>query len=106
MASVDEIAAFRLLIDESKDEAPYDDASLGVRLDAASSSQSLAQEIWLEKAARYASLVTVSESGSSRSLSDLHKNALAMAGSFGAADPSAPGAASTRGVRMRKLTRR
>lgn len=37
-----------------------------------------ARHIWSIKAARYAALVDVSESGSSRKLSDLHKNALAM----------------------------
>lgn len=107
MATAEQIAAFRLLIDEAGDKAPYDDASIGVRLDAALSSQALAKEIWLEKAAKYASLVNVSESGSSRSMSDLHKNALAMAKGFGDADPSAPGVGPTvRGVRMQKLTRR
>lgn len=34
--------------------------------------------IWTAKAASYASLVDVTESGSSRKMSDLHKNALAM----------------------------
>jgi hypothetical protein len=106
VATADEIAAFRLLIDEADDVDPYSDLSLGLRIDASTSRQALAKEIWLEKAASYASLVNVSESGSSRSMSDLHKNALAMAAGFGAADPVAPGAPGTRGVRMRKLTRR
>lgn len=35
--------------------------------------------IWREKAASYAELVDVSESGSSRKMSDLHKNAIEMA---------------------------
>ncbi len=38
--------------------------------------------VWERKAARYADLVTTSESGSTRQLSDLHKNALAMARSY------------------------
>lgn len=106
MATAEEIAAFRLLIDEADDADPYSDLSLSNRLDAALSSQALAKEIWLEKAASYASLVNVSESGSSRSMSDLHKNALAMAAGYGAADPTGPDAPGTRGVRMKKLTRR
>jgi hypothetical protein len=107
VATAEQIAAFRLLIDEAEDRDPYDDLALGRRLDAALSSQALAQEIWLEKAAKYASLVNVSESGSSRSMSDLHKNALAMAKGFGDVDPTAPGTGTaSRGVRMKKLTRR
>ena len=104
MATAEQIASFRLLIDEATDKAPYDDISLNTRLDAASSPQSLAREIWLEKAAKYASLVNVSESGSSRAMSDLHKNAIAMATAMGAAEPDAPGG-STSGVRMSRLTR-
>lgn len=104
MATVEGIAAFRLLIDEQADKLPYTDAVLSDRLDAAASPYALAAEIWREKAATYASLVNVSESGSSRNLSDLHKNALAMATELSGSDPSAA-ASSTRGVRMSRLTR-
>lgn len=106
MATPDEIAAFRLLIDEADDAAPYDDQSLSNRIDGGTSVEAVARQIWLEKAASYASLVNVSESGSSRSMSDLHKNALSMAKGFGDADASAPGAPAVRGVRMKRLTRR
>lgn len=105
MATAEEIAAFRLLIVETKDELPYTDAKLGERLDTATSPQALAADIWREKAAQFAHLVSVSESGSSRQLSDLHKNALAMAKALSDADPSAPGAAGVRGVVMSRLTR-
>jgi hypothetical protein len=104
VATAEEIAAFRLLIDEAADALPYDDISLTNRLDAASSPQALGREIWLEKAAKFASLVNVSESGSSRSMSDLHKNAIAMAKALGDAEPDAPGGAIS-GVRMHRLTR-
>lgn len=105
MATAAEIAALRLIIAEPDDEAPYTDAILSVRLDGAASSQALASQIWLEKAATYAELVNTSESGSSRNLSDLHKNALAMAATFKAQDPAAPDLAESRGVRMSRLTR-
>lgn len=106
MATAEEIAALRLFIGEEVDELPYSDAVLGERIDGATSIQGLAQSIWTEKAARYAELVTTSESGSSRNLSDLHKNALAMAAHFGALDPQAPGVGTAvRGVRMSRLTR-
>jgi hypothetical protein len=106
VATKADIDALRLLIAESDDKAPYDDISLSVRLDAAASPEGLAAIIWREKAANYAALVTVSESGSSRSLSDLHKNALAMAKSLSDADPSNPGTGpAVRGVVIRRLTR-
>jgi hypothetical protein len=106
VATSDQIAAFRLLIDEKEDKHPYDDVSLSTRLDGAASVAGLAKEVWLEKAAVYASLVNVSESGSSRSMSDLHKNALAMSKALGEADASAPGTGTAvRGVRMKRLTR-
>jgi hypothetical protein len=106
VATAGEIAAFRLLIDEHDDAQPYSDLSLSTRLDGATSTQSLAAEIWREKAATYASLVNVTESGSSRSMSDLHKNALNMAKEFAGADPEAPGTGpAARGVRMKRLTR-
>lgn len=38
---------------------------------------------WRVKAAHYADLVDVAEGNSSRAMSDLHKNALAMARAFG-----------------------
>ena len=105
MATAEEIAAFRLLIVEEKDELPYSDAKLSERLDLATSREALAAEIWREKAANFAHLVSVSESGSSRQLSDLHKNALAMAETFGKADQTAPGSAGVRGTVMSRLTR-
>lgn len=106
MATKAEIDALRLLIAESDDVAPYDDIALGARLDASPSPIGLAAQIWREKAANYAALVNVSESGSSRSLGDLHKNALEMAKHFGDADPTTPGTGeAVRGVRMRRLTR-
>ena len=105
MATAEEIAAFRLLISEEKDELPYSDAILGARLDSAASNESLAAQIWREKAATFAGLVSVSESGSSRQLSDLHANALKMAEHFVQADPTAPGSAAVRGTRMSRLTR-
>lgn len=106
MATADDIAAFRLLIDEDADKLPYTDARLGERIDEATSVQALAADIWREKAAAYAALVNTSESGSSRNLSDLQKQALLMADTFTKVDPTAPGTGTTaRGVRMSRLTR-
>lgn len=102
MASADEIAAFRLLIAEP-DEATYTDAALSGILDSAPSVNSAAASIWTQKAAAAATLVNVSESGSSRSLGDIQRNALAMAKVFNdaiEADPS-----TSTGVRVSRITR-
>lgn len=41
-----------------------------------------AAQVWEIRAGRYHGLVDISESGSSRKMSDLHKNALAMAATY------------------------
>jgi len=103
MASQEAIDALRLLIGNPPNEDPYTDSQLSARLDAASSPEALAAVIWRERAASYASLVNVAESGSSRSLGDLHKNALAMAVYF---DKAQPGDSTVQvGTRISKLTR-
>jgi len=106
MATAEEIAAFRLLIDENDDKLPYTDAAIGSRMDLATSQQALAAQIWTEKAAALAALVDVSESGSSRAMGQLQDKALSMAKVFQASDPTAPGTgADVRGTRMHRLTR-
>ncbi len=60
---------------------PYDDTQLSDMIDQVGL-ELAAAGIWEWKAAKYASLVNVSESGSSRNLGDAHKNALSMAGYF------------------------
>lgn len=77
MATPDEIAALRLLVAEPTEEF-YTEAELGARLDAAASASQLARDIWIEKAARYASIVDISEGGSSRSAGSMYANAMKM----------------------------
>jgi Cdc6-like AAA superfamily ATPase len=81
MATADELAALRRAINEFDNLDPYTDDYLKSLIDVLGVDLA-ASTVWTEKAAQYASLVNVSESGSSRSLSDLHKNALAMAERF------------------------
>jgi hypothetical protein len=77
MATEAEIAALRLLIAEPTADN-YTDTALSDRLDAASPDQ-VAYDIWIEKAARFAQLVDISEGGSSRKQGDLYEQALSMA---------------------------
>jgi hypothetical protein len=104
MATSEAIAALRLLIAEPTEDT-YEDEVLSAALDAASGNESqTASLIWRQKAAGYATLVDVSESGSSRKLSDLHKNALSLAAEFGAAAEAVVNPAQV-GTRIRRLTR-
>lgn len=107
MASAQEIAALRLLIAEPDNTAPYDDATLGLIIDAATNIYAAAYEVWTQKAASTAGLVDISEGGSSRNMGDLHEQALSMAEQMRqrALADSQPPDGSGAGTRIRKLTR-
>ena len=79
MATTAQIESIRRLTNGAE---AYTDEQLGELIDAGMTEDQMAYRIWNEIAAASAALVDVSESGSSRKLSDLHKNALAMANSF------------------------
>lgn len=85
MASVEEVASLRRMVAEPTDTT-YTDEALSALIDTEESVEGAAGVVWREKAASAATLVNVSESGSSRSLSDIHKNALAMAKFYEALD--------------------
>lgn len=89
MASAEDVLRLRRMVGEPGTETYTDEALLAL-LAADPSPESVASGIWQEKAARYADLVNVSESGSSRSLSDLHKNALRFAEYYGRLSGGAP----------------
>lgn len=80
MASTDDIARLRRLVDEPGTET-YTDQMLGDLIDLYGIERTAAQ-VWTEKAAVYTALVNVTESGSARQLSDLARNALLMADRF------------------------
>lgn len=85
MATAEQITELRRLVDDTGNPPEYTDLELDGRINLAEGDLStVARGVWIEKAAKYARLVNVSESGSSRSLSDLHRNALAMAERFAA----------------------
>lgn len=86
MATPDQIAQLRILIGEPTNVEPWTDEFLGQLIDTATTVDKAAQTFWRGKAASSAHLVDISEGGSSRKMSDVHKNYLAMAGTF--ADPA------------------
>lgn len=103
MATAEQIADLRRLINEPDDVEPFTDAVLTVRIDADPDLKSLAAIIWREKAATFASLVDVKEGNSDRKLSQLYKQALEMASNFSA--EVAVIATTTRVSRTRKIER-
>lgn len=102
MATPDQIAQFRLLIAEP-DDTKYSDETLSALIDSSTSVNAAASSIWTQKAAASATLVNVAESGSSRSLGDLYRNALAMAAQFDKA--AGADAATAPGIRIRRISR-
>lgn len=83
MATTEDIAELRRLINEPDNVAPWTDLVLDARIEADPDLVALASAIWREKAATYAGLVDVKEGNSDRKLSQLYKNALEMSTSLG-----------------------
>lgn len=111
MATAAEIAAFRLLINEPNDVAPWTDAAINDFLDQylnADGSVDLdwaASHVWTEKASSTVGLVDMTENGSTRKLSDIHKNMLSMAEMFRARSPRASAEDASSRPRTRPIVR-
>lgn len=78
MATLADIATVHRMTGTTADDAVYTDSVIGTYIDNLGSNEAAAGAIWGEKAAAASGLVDVSESGSSRSLSQLQANALKM----------------------------
>jgi hypothetical protein len=78
VASQEDIQKLRILINEPDDTNGYTDEVLGDIIDGTESLNGAASAVWTSKAGTYSTMVDVSESGSSRKLGDLYKNALGM----------------------------
>lgn len=81
MASLDEVARLRRLTDVAEDDETYTSDLLGQLIDDLGM-ETAAGTVWREKAAKYAGLVDVTESGSSRRLSQLYDQALRVGQTF------------------------
>jgi hypothetical protein len=92
MASPEQIADLRRMISEPDDADPWTDIVLGGLIDAAAGDlNTVAADVWQEKASTYSEMVDISEAGSSRKNSQLMGNALKMAEFFsGKAESAAP----------------
>lgn len=78
MATVEDIELLREYVGELTDTNGWTDERLDKFADRADTLLFAAADVWAVKAGEYAGLVNVSESGSSRSLSDLLKQAKEM----------------------------
>lgn len=78
MATPEEIAELRDLIAEPTDTNGWTDTKVAQYIDRYTTLNGAASAAWASKAAGYATLVDVSESGSSRKLSDLFNNAIKL----------------------------
>lgn len=81
MATTTQLDELRALTDVLASDPVYTPIVLGALIDE-QGMNAAAASVWRRKAASYTSLVDVSESGSSRSMSQLYKNASAQAVSF------------------------
>lgn len=104
MATTEEIAYVRNLIDEADDTNGWDDVKIGEYIDNAESPRLAAADIWATKATKYSKMVDISESGSSRKMSGLLDNALKLSKSLregevaGDTDPDAVARPRTRAI--------
>ena len=80
MATEDQIAQLRLMINQPDNVEPWTDANLALLIDSSDGDlQVAAGKAWRSKASTVAHLVDISEGGSSRKNSEIYKNYLAMA---------------------------
>lgn len=89
MATEDEILSLRRMVDETCVDGEWDDEALSAIIDGTDSLNAAASKVWYLKAGKAARLVDVSESGSSRKLSDISKNAREMGAYYAKADAPA-----------------
>jgi hypothetical protein len=101
MATAEEIVSLRRMVNEPTNTAPWTDDTLGLIIDAAIDLDAAAASVWRSKAASVAHLVDISEGGSSRKMSEMHKNFLSIAEGYeqtSAANPALPRAPRTREI--------
>lgn len=91
MATADQIAEVREYVAEPGIENGWTDDRISTYIERETDLYLAASAIWTAKAARYASLVNVSESGSSRSLGSLIDNANKMAAAYKARSEATTG---------------
>lgn len=99
MATVDQIAALRRMVDDVSAPQAYDDATLDLYItDNGDDLRAAAGAIWREKAASYVALVDTQEGTSRRALSDMLEHALKAAEAFEGTETPGSASATTRAI--------
>ncbi len=98
MATPEEVQQLRRMTGLDPDDTVYTGDLLSTYIDNLGTLELAASAIWGEIAAQAASLVDVTESGSSRRLSQLTDNAIKMRGALGGVDDTSGGGSFTVGM--------
>lgn len=99
------VEMLRRLTNEPESTSNYSDEQLSDLIATNETVTRAASALWMEKAAKYAELVDMQEGDSRRDLSDLHKNALAMAENFQDKAGIEDGAVGSRKTTVGRITR-
>lgn len=107
MATVEEIQAVLDMLGDDPASNGYDDARINELLDAGITDNAIAATYWEKRYASTAELIDISESGSSRGLSAVTKNAKDLAALYrGRADlEETPPPAARAGIKSHRMTR-
>jgi len=108
MADQEDIDAFKLLLPSNFEQYGWTDEVIGALLDQGKTQNYMLMQYWDKVSAETAEFADMSESGSSRSLSTIHKNAVAMARIYRDLvdkEETEEEAPTARGIRARAITR-
>jgi hypothetical protein len=99
MATADQRAALRRMVDDVSAPQSYDDATLDLYIeDAGDDLRIAAGAIWREKAAKYVEMVDTQEGTSRRALGDMLEHALKAAEAFEGTETPGSASATTRAI--------
>jgi len=113
VADIEQIMAVQALLGPDAELGGWTEVEINAALDAGRSANYIAARWWAQRAADTAHLIDISESGTSRQLSAIHRNAKEMAATYRAlaaeeevtTDPEVPASTVRRGRRSVQIKR-
>ncbi len=113
MAEIEQIRAVQALLGSDAEAGGWTEVEINAALDAGRTANYIAARWWAQRAADTANLIDISESGTSRQLSVIHRNAKEMATVYRALaaeeevtpDPEVPALTVRRGRRSVQIRR-
>lgn len=103
--ALNSVIVLRRYVDEIDADSAYSDAELALRIESSANLYAAARDIWIEKMAGAASLVNISEGGSSRSLGSLQAQYEKMVTLYSGLADSASAGGSPNSPILRAITR-